>query len=294
MCAVFVLMTNASAFGQVLVGYDFTGLNTVATANATTVNPNVTPTVLSRGAGAAASAGANSFRTTGFQNNGISTANTDYFQASINANTGFTLSLSSLTAVLTGTATFANAPGVTSQFAYSLDGVNFTLIGSPQTIVGVPQNLTVDLTGVTALQNLPSTTTVTFRYYASGQTTTGGFGFFSGSAGTNGFAINGTTAPVGPTAAFGEIGGRVTANGRGIPKTVLVLSGGDLEEPRFVMTNSFGYYNFSDLNVGQTYILEVKSNRYTFANPTMVVNLMENLSETNFYTVNDSNKSPRQ
>jgi hypothetical protein len=86
--------------------------------------------ILSRGAGAAYSAAGNSFRTVGFQNNGIATSNTDYFQFSLTPAVGYVLSLSTLDARLSGTASFTVSPGVSSQFAYSLDGTNYTLIGS--------------------------------------------------------------------------------------------------------------------------------------------------------------------
>ena len=47
------------------------------------------------------------------------------------------------------------------------------------------------MSSVTALQNVPSGTTVTLRYYASGQTATGGWGFSSPTSGTNGLALTG-------------------------------------------------------------------------------------------------------
>jgi hypothetical protein len=68
--------------------------------------------LLTRGSGAAASTATNSFRTQGFQNNGISTANTDYFQFTLSASSGNTLSLSTIDARFAGTATFAASPGV--------------------------------------------------------------------------------------------------------------------------------------------------------------------------------------
>src|SRR5207237_2589528 len=132
-------------------------------------------------------------RTTGFQNNGISTANNDYFQTTLSAASGFTLSLSTIDARFAGTSTYAAAPGVMSQFAYSLDGNNFTLIGSPTTTIGTPVMMTqINLSAINDLQNVPDTTTVYFRYYASGQTATGGWGFNSPSAGQEGLAFGGT------------------------------------------------------------------------------------------------------
>jgi Putative Ig domain/Carboxypeptidase regulatory-like domain len=192
-----VLMVAGSAFGQI-AAWDFTGNNTAtATFAATTFNANLVSTPnITRGTGAVASAANNSFRTTGFQNNGIATTNTDYFQVTLTANAGNTLSISTIDARLAGTASYTVAPGVTSQFAYSTDGVTFTLIGSPQVIVGTPQTLVqINTSGISALQNLPAGTTVTLRYYASGQTTTGGWGFNSSSLGQNGLAIGGYAGP---------------------------------------------------------------------------------------------------
>jgi hypothetical protein len=184
---------------SIIAGWDFTGAAAPVTFAATTFNANLVSASgannITRGAGAAASAGANSFRTVGFQNNGISTANTDYFQITLTAASGFSTSLSAIDANFNGTASFFASPGVTSQFAYSLNGVTFTLIGSPVTSTSLAMTQ-INLTGITALQNVPSGTTVTLRYYASGQTTTGGWGFFSAAAGTNGLAITGSTNAV--------------------------------------------------------------------------------------------------
>ena len=182
----------------VIAGWDFTGVgtSTLNTLAATTFDANLITTSgasnITRGAGAAWSTGNNSFRTVGFQNNGIATTNTDYFQVTLNAVAGKAISVSSISANLAGTASFAVAPGVSNQFAYSLDGTNFTLIGSPTVTTGTPAAIPlIDVTGITALQNVPAGTTITIRYYASGQTTTGGWGFTSSAAGVNGLAIGG-------------------------------------------------------------------------------------------------------
>ena len=76
-----------------------------------------------------------------------------------------------------------------------MDGTTFTLISTPQLIIApLPATLTqINLTGISALQDVADTVTITIRFYASGQTTTGGWGFASAtSAGTNGLAIGGT------------------------------------------------------------------------------------------------------
>jgi hypothetical protein len=218
------LITGSIAFGQI-ANWDFTGQSSPATSNASSSNPNLTSVpVLTRGATAASSTASNSFRTVGFQNNGIATTNTDYFQVTLAASTGNALSISTIDARLAGTASFAVSPGVTSQFSYSTDGVTFTLIGSPQVIVGTPQTLVqINTSGIAPLQNVPAGTTVTLRYYASGQTATGGWGFNSPSTGQNGLAIGGTvSAPLDITTPNTMPNGSI-----GIPySTSFVSSGG--------------------------------------------------------------------
>ncbi len=167
-----------------------------ATFSATTFNSNLVSTSgannITRGAGAVSSGANYSFRTAGFQNQTISTSSTAYFQVTLQAATGYKTSLSTIDAKFGGTTTFYAGAGVKSQFAYSIDGTNFTLIGSPvqSTLLTMTQ---INLSGISALQNVAAGTTITLRYYASGQTTTGGWGFLSASvAGTNGLAIGGT------------------------------------------------------------------------------------------------------
>lgn len=201
-----------------LAKWDFTGENSPATSTADVINANLTSSgVLTRGSGASTSTASNSFRTQGFSNNGISVTNTDYFQTTIAAAPGYNLSLTAIDAYLAGTANFSNSPGTTNQFAYSLDGTSFTLIGSPQTRIGNGALATIDSSSITALQNVPSGTTITLRFYASGQTTTGGWGFNSASSGSYGLALTGTVLPSAATltlsaspTSFSENGGTST------------------------------------------------------------------------------------
>lgn len=186
-------LTAISGQGQI-AAWDFYGQSFPVTCAATTFQEHLVTAGgannITRGPGAPASGGVHSFRTTGFQNNGISTDNSDYFQVTLQPVPGYKLSLSTLDARFNGTTSFFASPGVTSQFAYSLDGVNFVLIGNPveSTSLTMAQ---VNLTGIPDLQDVFSETMVTIRYYASGQTTTGGWGFYSVSPGTNGLAIGG-------------------------------------------------------------------------------------------------------
>lgn len=193
-------VTGAAGSGN-LVAWDFTGENNLDTSTAEVQDDNVDASkVLTRGAGAAKSAGANSFRTTGFMSNAYTTSSNDYFQFEVSASANYLLSISSINAVCRGTNTFGAS--VESQFAYSLNGTTFTMIGSPVvTTAGAGDHfVNVDVSGVEALQNVAAGTTVTFRYYAKGSTNTGGWGFYSSGAGNYGLAVKGssTAAPVLP------------------------------------------------------------------------------------------------
>jgi len=98
-----------------------------------------------------------------------------------------------------------------------------------------------------------------------------------------GTTIDGLTVAVCTTAAEVSISGRVlTADGVGIRNARMFLSGGSLPAPRQVATSSFGYYNFEDLEVGQTYVLTVNSRRYTFQVPSRVISLVDHLTDVDF------------
>jgi hypothetical protein len=191
--------TVIAGSGQI-AAWDFTGLGNYSTFSAKTFDPKLESTGgykdITRGAGASLSTAGNSFRTQEFKNDGIDLANTDYFQIILSPVAGYEISLSTLDANFAGTPSFYASPGVISQFAYSLDGANFNLIGSPiiSTSLTMPQ---IDLSDIAALQDV--TGNITIRYYASGQTTTGGWGFFSSSSGINGLAIGGYVTPIGAT-----------------------------------------------------------------------------------------------
>lgn len=180
-----------------LAAWDFTGENAQLSSVADISSPELSfVPVLSRGAGAPPSSAVNSFRTTGFQNNGLDPSNSDYFEFSLAASTGYRLSFSSISSRMNGTASFAAAPGVSHQYMYSTDGNTFFPAGSVIVTTGTNQVFTVDLSVIPGLQHITAGTTVTFRLFVSGQTSTGGWGYFSGSAGQLGLAVEGNLAPV--------------------------------------------------------------------------------------------------
>jgi len=51
---------------------------------------------------------------------------------------------------------------------------------------------------------------------------------------------------------------------------------------RSAATSTFGYDAFYGVEVGQTYVLEVTSKRFTFANPTRVLSLQDTLTVVDF------------
>ncbi len=231
-----------------IAAWNVFGLNQTATATATTFNNLVSSgnnANITRGAGATASTGANSFRSTGFSNNGINTSNTDYFQVVLQPTAGHVMSLSTIDAVFNGTASYYAGLGVTSQFAYSLNGSSFTLIGSPVQSTSLTMG-TIDVSGISELQNIPNGTTVTLRYFASGQTTTGGWGFFSAAA-TSAYAlaIGGSIITASPNVSDqvfcnSALVSNLTATGTAI-KWYDVITGGAALAPTTALTSGTYY-----------------------------------------------------
>jgi hypothetical protein len=86
-----------------------------------------------------------------------------------------------------------------------------------------------------------------------------------------------------PTAANVSVSGKVvTANGRGISRASVTLTNGATGEVRSVYTNSFGYYDFSEVPSGAIYVVTVSSRKYSFENPSQVVSVSDSVAELNF------------
>ena len=113
----------------------------------------------------------------------------------------------------------------------------------------------------------------------SGQTT-------AGIKNQNGnFLLNGgfwAASPLAPTSASVSIDGKVlTLNGNGIRNVIVTLtdSAGSV---RTTVTGSFGFYRFTDIEVGQIYVLKVKAKKYSFANPVRVLVVNDELTGIDF------------
>lgn len=196
--------TNVSVLGtvtakQYLAAWDFFGESNQPSSSADIFDALLdSGRDLIRGSDVNPSNGGNSFRSLGFKNNGISTTNNDYFQFSLSVTNGKTLTITSVVARFVGTTTFFAAPGVTNQFAYSTNDSSFILMEPPVLVTSTNVPITFDFSGVSELRNISSGTTVTLRFYASGQTTTGGWGFGSSAAGNYGLAVEGTIVSLPP------------------------------------------------------------------------------------------------
>ena len=89
--------------------------------------------------------------------------------------------------------------------------------------------------------------------------------------------------PMRPTAAAVMVGGRVmTESGRGI-RGVVVTMIDQIGNIRQATTGSFGYYQFPDTEVGQTYTFSIRAKSYTFRQQSQILSLSDETNEINFY-----------
>jgi hypothetical protein len=181
-------------------------LGTEVTYNATTNDANLNTAVLSRGAGISATAlgrgfAANNWDVSATKANAVT--NNEYFQFSINAKPGYKASLSTLTVRLRRSGTTAPNAYI---WKYSTDGSTFNEIGTDisftSTADGVDQT-PIDLSGISSLQNVTSSTTILFRLYAWGGTATSAtfsVGRYAAGITTNSLSVDGTVTSASPSA----------------------------------------------------------------------------------------------
>ena len=73
----------------------------------------------------------------------------------------------------------------------------------------------------------------------------------------------------------------MTASGRGIRNVYITLTDSN-GNTRMAVSSSFGYYRFADVAAGETYIISARGKRYTFSQPTQVLNINEDTDGINF------------
>ncbi len=271
-----MVFSESTKSQTVLVNYAFNDAVAGTPCNAGTSNaaPGVTPT-FSTSTGACTTPGGTVTTGTALTQNatagsstsitGFATGSTNYFQFQLGGVGSFQNYQVYFQAQRSGTGPTA------ADLQYSTDGTNFT---SFQTVV-VPTAFApsgafnFDLSAISAIEGQ---TNVYFRIVASGGSNA------TGTFRIDNFQVQGQLA----TSANSSIAGRVSANGKGISRTMVMLSGGNLEEPLYATTNSFGNYNFSDLPVGEIYVITVMSKKYSFSNPSLIINLNESIANADF------------
>ena len=89
--------------------------------------------------------------------------------------------------------------------------------------------------------------------------------------------------PLAPTAANVGVSGRITTPmGAGVRGVIVRIEGVESGMVQRASTNSFGYYSFSDLPVGEMYVVNVFSKRYLVRDGTRFLTLMDELTDLNF------------
>jgi hypothetical protein len=85
---------------------------------------------------------------------------------------------------------------------------------------------------------------------------------------------------LGPTAANVSVSGRVTSSsGRGLARAAVILTDAN-GSVRSAMTNDFGYFRFSEVGAGQTYIVSVRAKGYIIE--PQVISLSDEMTDLNF------------
>jgi len=85
-----------------------------------------------------------------------------------------------------------------------------------------------------------------------------------------------------PTAATAVVGGRIkTSDGRGIRNvsvTIIFPTG----QTQTVLSSTFGYYHFTGIPVGGTYVISVAAKKYSFSQPMQILSVQEDLQDIDF------------
>ena len=85
-----------------------------------------------------------------------------------------------------------------------------------------------------------------------------------------------------PTAAMAVVSGRVkTADGRGI-RNVYVTITFPTGETLTTASSTLGYYSFTEIPSGATYVISVAAKRYAFSQPSQVRQIMEDATDVDF------------
>lgn len=94
-----------------------------------------------------------------------------------------------------------------------------------------------------------------------------------------------------PTAASVFVSGRVlTASGNGIRNVSVTLTDSQ-GNAHPALSSAFGYYRFDNIPAGETVIIGVRAKRYTFSQPSQVLNVLEDVGNVNFVADDSSSQA---
>ncbi|MEI8086065.1 MAG: YDG domain-containing protein [Paludibacter sp.] len=185
--------------------WDISTTTMTGAAPTATANANVTVGVLTRGSGVTTSGTAFAREWGG---GGWTTAATvteavtagAYLSFTIKPKSNYVLSFNNIPACQLYSSTTGPSK---AQWQYSIDGTNFTSITDLTIVTGGANNYSlIDLSSISALQNVPVTTTVTFRIvaYNTNGSGTPTFAFYDGTASVAAdFSVNGYISAAGPS-----------------------------------------------------------------------------------------------
>ncbi|MDO9634178.1 MAG: hypothetical protein Q7J05_03925 [Paludibacter sp.] len=266
------------SMAQSLLEWNFFGsAGTAVSYNSTFDYVELQTATLTRGAGAPVGNGAsNAFvgRLAVSSDLAQAITNNAYYEFIIQANTASSISLFYIDAIIRTQLESAK----TYQWMYSVDGGAFVAIGSPVTVApaevdvnnGVAQ-ARIDLSGIAALQQVASSSTVSVRIYAWGgvnntsSTANFGFGKSASLGAMPAIIIGGTTNNLSPVSSwnFGTFNAETTAASVA-PATVDVNLESVLLSRGEGLTNAtltYGYASFSD-NLSTTKAEAITNNEY--------------------------------
>jgi hypothetical protein len=94
---------------------------------------------------------------------------------------------------------------------------------------------------------------------------------------------NWTAGGLAPTGSHAIVSGRVfNAWGGIIRNAVIELTMPGDPTPRIAITNMFGYYRFTDIPVGDNYILTVRAKGFVFNQPSLLLNVTGDMNDVDF------------
>ncbi|MBC7850653.1 MAG: T9SS type A sorting domain-containing protein [Chitinophagaceae bacterium] len=193
----------SSSFSQdaIQVAWDFSGaLGSETSLTPTTIDPDLNPATIARGAGLSASTLSNSFNSTGWTTSnslGDAIAANDFLAFTLQPNGSFILSLSLLEAVFRRSGTGPDK----FQWQYSIDESAFYNLGTEISFTGTATNgvaqSPIDLSIITALQNVSGAHFIRIRLYGYNAASAGG-SFAIGRLTGNDLALIGSSNAVTP------------------------------------------------------------------------------------------------